>query len=149
MFSLLGRWLLNGTEVPLGSERHTLVAGNLVISSPEPSRDTGSYQCLVINRCGTIISRAANLKFGCERNLQLFSDHSRFINREMFGVEENDFALSVSIPFLLFTVIFLQTSMTSLLTVGVHRLHMRVWVPFWLVNPLHITQVLLQSSMSE
>uniref|UniRef100_A0A8C8A1B9 Contactin 2 n=1 Tax=Oryzias sinensis TaxID=183150 RepID=A0A8C8A1B9_9TELE len=93
------RWLLNGTEVPLGSERHTLVAGNLVISSPEPSRDTGSYQCLVINRCGTIISRAANLKFGCESNLQLFSDHSRFIIREMFGVEENDFALSVTLSY--------------------------------------------------
>ncbi|XP_031133102.1 contactin-2 [Sander lucioperca] len=59
------RWLVNGTEVPLGLDlRYTLVAGNLVISSPEPARDTGSYQCLAINRCGTIISRAANLKFG-------------------------------------------------------------------------------------
>ncbi|XP_051803974.1 contactin-2 [Acanthochromis polyacanthus] len=58
------RWLLNGTEVPLGSDRYTLVAGTLVISGPEPLRDTGSYQCLAINRCGTIISRAANLKFG-------------------------------------------------------------------------------------
>ncbi|TNN88234.1 Contactin-2 [Liparis tanakae] len=44
--------------------RYTLVAGNLVISSPESIRDTGSYQCLAINRCGTIISRAAILKFG-------------------------------------------------------------------------------------
>ncbi|XP_008291579.1 contactin-2 [Stegastes partitus] len=58
------RWLLNGTEVPLGSDRYTLVAGTLVISNPESARDTGSYQCLAINRCGTIISRAANLKFG-------------------------------------------------------------------------------------
>ncbi|XP_035517560.1 contactin-2 [Morone saxatilis] len=59
------RWLVNGTEVPLGLDlRYTLVAGNLVISSPESIRDTGSYQCLAINRCGTIISRAANLKFG-------------------------------------------------------------------------------------
>uniref|UniRef100_A0AAQ5Z4P4 Contactin 2 n=1 Tax=Amphiprion ocellaris TaxID=80972 RepID=A0AAQ5Z4P4_AMPOC len=58
------RWLLNGTEVPLGLDRYTLVAGTLVISGPEPLRDTGSYQCLAINRCGTIISRAANLKFG-------------------------------------------------------------------------------------
>lgn len=58
---------MNGTEVPLGLDlRYTLVAGNLVISSPESIRDTGSYQCLAINRCGTIISRAANLKFGCE-----------------------------------------------------------------------------------
>ncbi|XP_034081705.1 contactin-2 [Gymnodraco acuticeps] len=59
------RWLVNGTEVPLGLDlRYSLVAGSLVISSPESGRDTGSYQCLAINRCGTIISRAANLKFG-------------------------------------------------------------------------------------
>uniref|UniRef100_A0A3Q3W7P1 Uncharacterized protein n=1 Tax=Mola mola TaxID=94237 RepID=A0A3Q3W7P1_MOLML len=59
------RWLVNGTEVPLGFDLHyTLVAGSLLISSPESVRDTGSYQCLAINRCGTIISRAANLKFG-------------------------------------------------------------------------------------
>uniref|UniRef100_A0A4W6E8Y2 Contactin 2 n=1 Tax=Lates calcarifer TaxID=8187 RepID=A0A4W6E8Y2_LATCA len=59
------RWLVNGTDVPLGLDlRYSLVAGNLVISSPESIRDTGSYQCLAINRCGIIISRAANLKFG-------------------------------------------------------------------------------------
>ncbi|KAK1901223.1 Contactin-2 [Dissostichus eleginoides] len=59
------RWLVNGTEVPLGLDlRYSLVAGSLVISNPESVRDTGSYQCLAINRCGTIISRAANLKFG-------------------------------------------------------------------------------------
>lgn len=61
------RWLVNGTEIPLGMDsRYTLVAGSLVISSPQSARDTGSYQCLAINRCGTIISRAANIKFGCE-----------------------------------------------------------------------------------
>uniref|UniRef100_A0A8D3DGR9 Contactin 2 n=1 Tax=Scophthalmus maximus TaxID=52904 RepID=A0A8D3DGR9_SCOMX len=59
------RWLVNGSDVALGLDlRYTLVAGSLVISSPESVRDTGSYQCLAINRCGTIISRAANLKFG-------------------------------------------------------------------------------------
>uniref|UniRef100_H3CKT9 Contactin-3 n=1 Tax=Tetraodon nigroviridis TaxID=99883 RepID=H3CKT9_TETNG len=59
------RWLVNGTEVPLGLDLHyTLVAGSLVISSPESHRDAGSYQCLAINRCGTVISRAATLKFG-------------------------------------------------------------------------------------
>uniref|UniRef100_A0A3Q4N4V3 Contactin-2 n=1 Tax=Neolamprologus brichardi TaxID=32507 RepID=A0A3Q4N4V3_NEOBR len=58
------RWLVNGTAVPLNLDRYSLVAGTLVISSPDPIRDTGSYQCLAINRCGTIISRAANLKFG-------------------------------------------------------------------------------------
>ncbi|KAK7880272.1 hypothetical protein WMY93_030639 [Mugilogobius chulae] len=69
------RWLVNGTEVPLGLDtRYTLVAGSLVISSPEPNQDTGSYQCLAINRCGTIISQAANLKFGY---LHDFSPDSR------------------------------------------------------------------------
>ncbi|XP_029682832.1 contactin-2 isoform X2 [Takifugu rubripes] len=59
------RWLVNGTEVPLGLDlRYTLVAGSLVISSPESVRDTGSYQCLAINRCGTIVSKAASVKFG-------------------------------------------------------------------------------------
>ncbi|XP_048878465.1 contactin-2 [Brienomyrus brachyistius] len=59
------RWRVNGTDVPLENEtRYSLVAGNLLISSPQYSRDSGSYQCLAINRCGTIISRAANLRFG-------------------------------------------------------------------------------------
>nr|XP_023659474.1 contactin-2-like [Paramormyrops kingsleyae]XP_023659476.1 contactin-2-like [Paramormyrops kingsleyae] len=59
------RWKVNGTNVPLENEtRYSLVAGNLLISSPQYSRDSGSYQCLAINRCGTIISRAANLRFG-------------------------------------------------------------------------------------
>uniref|UniRef100_A0A1A8PDR6 Contactin 2 n=4 Tax=Nothobranchius rachovii TaxID=451742 RepID=A0A1A8PDR6_9TELE len=58
------RWLLNGTEVSLGSDWYHLIAGTLVISYPEMMRDTGSYQCLAINRCGTIISKAANVKFG-------------------------------------------------------------------------------------
>ncbi|XP_056128734.1 contactin-2 [Lampris incognitus] len=59
------RWRVNGTEVPLGMDpRYILVAGNLVISSPQSDRDAGSYQCLAVNRCGTIISQAANVKFG-------------------------------------------------------------------------------------
>ena len=67
-FSASGsRWRVNGTEVPLGLDpRYTLVAGTLVISNPQHDRDGGSYQCLAINRCGTIVSRAANLKFGCK-----------------------------------------------------------------------------------
>nr|XP_023853255.1 contactin-2-like [Salvelinus alpinus] len=57
-------WRVNGTDVPVGDPRYTLVAGNLVISGPQFGRDGGSYQCLAINRCGSILSRAANLKFG-------------------------------------------------------------------------------------
>uniref|UniRef100_A0A6Q2Z6V4 Contactin 2 n=1 Tax=Esox lucius TaxID=8010 RepID=A0A6Q2Z6V4_ESOLU len=58
------RWRVNGTDVLVGDPRYTLVAGNLVISGPQSGRDGGSYQCLASNRCGTILSRAANLKFG-------------------------------------------------------------------------------------
>ncbi|XP_018614227.1 contactin-2 [Scleropages formosus] len=59
------RWRVNGTDVPVGEDpRYEMVAGNLVISSPQYNRDAGSYQCLAINRCGTVISRPANLKFG-------------------------------------------------------------------------------------
>ncbi|KAM6980111.1 contactin-2 [Aplochiton taeniatus] len=59
------RWRVNGTDVPVGMDpRFTLVAGNLVISGPRYGHDGGSYQCLAINRCGTIVSRAANLRFG-------------------------------------------------------------------------------------
>ncbi|KAG9352784.1 hypothetical protein JZ751_017360, partial [Albula glossodonta] len=57
------RWKVNGTDV-LVDPRYNLVAGNLIISNPQSGRDSGSYQCLATNRCGTIISRAANLKFG-------------------------------------------------------------------------------------
>lgn len=75
---------MNGTEIPLGLDpRYTLVAGSLVISSPQSSRDTGSYQCLAINRCGTIISRAANIKFGCE------CEHGRDLPERFAAAEIN------------------------------------------------------------
>uniref|UniRef100_A0A672QXN7 Contactin-2-like n=1 Tax=Sinocyclocheilus grahami TaxID=75366 RepID=A0A672QXN7_SINGR len=59
------RWRVNGTEIVFAEDSHyTQVAGNLVINNPQNGRDGGSYQCLAINRCGTIVSRVANLKFG-------------------------------------------------------------------------------------
>uniref|UniRef100_A0A8C2A954 Contactin 2 n=1 Tax=Cyprinus carpio TaxID=7962 RepID=A0A8C2A954_CYPCA len=59
------RWRVNGTEIAFAEDSHyTQVAGNLVINNPQNGRDGGSYQCLAINRCGTIVSRVANLKFG-------------------------------------------------------------------------------------
>uniref|UniRef100_A0AAR2LD54 Contactin 2 n=1 Tax=Pygocentrus nattereri TaxID=42514 RepID=A0AAR2LD54_PYGNA len=63
------RWRVNGSDVVIREDSHyTLVAGNLVISNPQHGRDSGSYQCFAINRCGTIVSRAANLKFGYLRD---------------------------------------------------------------------------------
>lgn len=74
LFVILHRWRVNGTDVVIGEDSHyTLVAGNLVINNPQHNHDAGSYQCLAINRCGTIISRAANLKFGCEFGSDLLS----------------------------------------------------------------------------
>uniref|UniRef100_A0A8C1P8R1 Contactin 2 n=1 Tax=Cyprinus carpio TaxID=7962 RepID=A0A8C1P8R1_CYPCA len=59
------RWRVNGTEIAFAEDsQYTQVAGNLVINNPQNGRDGGSYQCLAINRCGTIVSRVANLKFG-------------------------------------------------------------------------------------
>ncbi|XP_064156572.1 contactin-2-like isoform X1 [Anguilla rostrata] len=59
------RWKVNGTDVPLGGDsRYTLVAGNLLIGGPQRGRDAGSYQCLASNRCGTVLSQPANLRFG-------------------------------------------------------------------------------------
>lgn len=58
---------MNGTEVAMEEgSRYTLVAGNLVINNPQHGKDGGAYQCLAFNRCGTIVSRVATLKFGCE-----------------------------------------------------------------------------------
>ncbi|XP_051958058.1 contactin-2-like [Xyrauchen texanus] len=63
------RWRVNGTDVAVGEDSHyMLVAGNLVINNPQHGQDGGSYQCLAINRCGTIVSRVANLKFGYLRD---------------------------------------------------------------------------------
>uniref|UniRef100_A0A8C2CSD3 Contactin 2 n=1 Tax=Cyprinus carpio TaxID=7962 RepID=A0A8C2CSD3_CYPCA len=59
------RWRVNGTEIAFAEDsQYTQVAGNLVINNPQNGRDGGSYQCLAINRCGTIVSRVANLKLG-------------------------------------------------------------------------------------
>lgn len=121
---MFSRWLVNGTEVPLGLDlRYTLVAGSLVISSPELARDAGSYQCLAINRCGTILSRAATLKFGCEWDNVLprpFAPPAVFSSSSLFP---------------------LQICTTSLLTAGVLRQRTKEQEPSWPADPPHITQV--------
>jgi hypothetical protein len=61
------RWKMNGTEMKLEpGSRHQLVGGNLVISSPTKAQDAGVYQCLASNPVGTVVSREAVLRFGCE-----------------------------------------------------------------------------------
>lgn len=62
-----GRWKMNGTEMKLEPDsRHQLVGGNLVIINPTKAQDAGVYQCLASNPVGTVVSREAVLRFGCE-----------------------------------------------------------------------------------
>lgn len=58
---------MNGMEMKLepGSRRQ-LVGGNLVIMNPTKAQDAGVYQCLASNPAGTVVSREAVLRFGCE-----------------------------------------------------------------------------------
>lgn len=80
LFVVLLRWRVNGTDVVIGEDtRYTLVAGNLVINNPQHGHDAGSYQCLAINRCGIIVSRAANLKFGCKFGSDLRSLTAHYV----------------------------------------------------------------------
>lgn len=118
------RWLVNGSEVPLGLDlRYSLVAGSLVISSPELAPDAGSYQCLASNRCGTILSRAATLKFGCEWD---------------------DVLPRPSVPPAVFSSCSpfpLQICTTSPLTAGVPRPRTKEQEPSWPADPPPTTQV--------
>ncbi|KAA0707726.1 Contactin-2 Axonal glycoprotein TAG-1 [Triplophysa tibetana] len=76
-------WRVNGTEVFIGEDSHyTLVAGNLVINNPQHGRDGGSYQCIAFNRCGTIVSRVATLKFGSLSYRWFINEFPSFIQPE-------------------------------------------------------------------
>ena len=58
---------MNGTEMKLEpGSRLQLVGGNLVIMNPTKAQDAGVYQCLASNPVGTVVSREAVLRFGCE-----------------------------------------------------------------------------------
>lgn len=58
---------MNGTEMKLEpGSRQQLVGGNLVIMNPSKAQDAGVYQCLASNPVGTVVSREAVLRFGCE-----------------------------------------------------------------------------------
>lgn len=48
-------------------EHYSLVGGNLVINSPKKRKHAGTYICVARNIYGTVISKEARLKFGCER----------------------------------------------------------------------------------
>ncbi|KAB0391755.1 hypothetical protein E2I00_005187 [Balaenoptera physalus] len=55
-----------GLLFPEESTEEKLVGGNLVIMNPTKAQDAGVYQCLASNPVGTVVSREAVLRFGCE-----------------------------------------------------------------------------------
>lgn len=48
-------------------EHYSLVGGNLVITNPRQKKHSGTYVCVAKNIYGTVISKEARVKFGCER----------------------------------------------------------------------------------
>lgn len=63
------RWLLNGQEIKLleePDEHYSLVGGSLQIRQPDRSRHAGNYKCMALNEYGSIVSREAVVRFGCE-----------------------------------------------------------------------------------
>nr|XP_033773484.1 contactin-2 isoform X2 [Geotrypetes seraphini] len=68
------RWKMNGTDLKIEADpRYSLIAGNLVIN-PVTAKDAGSYQCMVTNSVGSIVSKEAFFRFGF---LQEFSSEQR------------------------------------------------------------------------
>ncbi|XP_028666776.2 contactin-1 isoform X1 [Erpetoichthys calabaricus] len=72
------KWTYNGWEIDLtkSNDHYSIIGGNLVINSPEKSRDEGKYQCIAKNVFGNVVSKEATLKFGY---LDTFSTEERQI----------------------------------------------------------------------
>uniref|UniRef100_A0A8D2LZR0 Contactin 6 n=1 Tax=Varanus komodoensis TaxID=61221 RepID=A0A8D2LZR0_VARKO len=65
------RWKQNGTNIDLTMSYHyKLVGGSLAINNPHKNQDIGTYQCLVTNSFGTILSRKAKLQFAYLENFE-------------------------------------------------------------------------------
>lgn len=59
------RWKINNRFINGEDSRYSMIGGNLVINNPEKVKDRGKYQCEASNKYGTIISKEAELQFGC------------------------------------------------------------------------------------
>lgn len=66
---LFVRWRREHWEIKLmeqPDEHYSLVGGNLVITNPRQDKHAGTYICVARNIYGTVISKEARVKFGCE-----------------------------------------------------------------------------------
>lgn len=54
-------------------EHYSLVGGNLVITNPIQKKHAGTYTCVARNIYGTVLSKEARIKFGCERRHELYN----------------------------------------------------------------------------
>lgn len=72
------RWRRDNWEIKLmeqPDEHYSLVGGNLVINNPKKKKHAGTYICVARNIYGTVISKEARVKFGCELPNQARSFH--------------------------------------------------------------------------
>lgn len=72
------RWRRDNWEIKLmeqPDEHYSLVGGNLVINNPKKKKHAGTYICVARNIYGTVISKEARIKFGCELPNQARSFH--------------------------------------------------------------------------
>lgn len=69
MNCITARWRRDNWEIKLmeqPDEHYSLVGGNLVITNPRQKKHAGTYICVARNIYGTVISKEARVKFGCE-----------------------------------------------------------------------------------
>ena len=77
-------WFRNGKLVDISRNRQDLKVssdGSLHVTNALKGRDEGSYQCLVSNRNGAVLSRKATVKFACKYCYLL---HSWSLERQGF-----------------------------------------------------------------
>lgn len=74
LYCIAARWRRDNWEIKLmeqPDEHYSLVGGNLVITNPRQKKHGGTYVCVAKNIYGTVISKEARVKFGCEHVVQL------------------------------------------------------------------------------
>ena len=65
-------------------EHYSLVGGNLVITNPIQKKHAGTYICVAKNIYGTVISKEARLKFGCEHVIDCIKDGCKLVRERKY-----------------------------------------------------------------